>query len=125
MLHWPAPGSSGMSANYLQRVRTMGRKGLVGILLLIGVGLIVMPGAAAAQTIRRVSVASDGTQAENAGFQLYSYNPAVSADGRYVAFDSYAGNLVPNDTNNCANPGFPASSCRDIFVNDRVTGQTT
>jgi putative cell wall-binding protein/Tol biopolymer transport system component len=41
--------------------------------------------------------------------------PAVSNDGRYVAFQSYATNLVPNDTN-----GTP-----DIFVRDRWAGKTT
>ena len=35
--------------------------------------------------------------------------PSISADGRYVAFQSYATNLVPGDTN--AQP--------DIFVHDR------
>jgi Tol biopolymer transport system component len=58
----------------------------------------------------RVSVASNGTQGD--------YNsawPIISADGRYVAFVSYATNLVTWDTN-----GYP-----DIFVHDRRTGQTT
>jgi Tol biopolymer transport system component len=41
--------------------------------------------------------------------------PAISADGRYVAFDSWADDLVPNDTN----------GRRDIFVFDRLTGITT
>jgi Tol biopolymer transport system component len=41
--------------------------------------------------------------------------PSVSADGRYVAFDSMASNLVPDDTN-----GF-----MDVFVWDRATGTTT
>jgi len=41
-------------------------------------------------TTSRVSVASEGTQADG-----YSRNPALSADGRYVAFDSYSINLVP------------------------------
>ncbi len=35
-----------------------------------------------------------------------SYNPAISADGKSVAFESYATNLVPIDTNNV----------RDVFV---------
>jgi Tol biopolymer transport system component len=61
------------------------------------------------QTIR-VSVASDGTQANSE-----SHNPSFSADGRYVAFDSYASNLVPGDTNEKS----------DIFVHDQQTGQTT
>ncbi|MBL8767270.1 MAG: PD40 domain-containing protein [Planctomycetes bacterium] len=44
-----------------------------------------------------------------------SYGASLSANGRYVAFLSYAGNLVPGD------PG----GVRDAFVHDRVTGQTT
>ena len=43
-----------------------------------------------------------------------SENPSVSADGRYVAFQSSANNLVPNDTN-----GF-----QDIFVHDFQTCTT-
>jgi len=58
----------------------------------------------------RVSVASDGTEGDG-----HSGYPSISADGRYVAFESYATNLVPDDTN--AND--------DIFVHDRETGQTT
>lgn len=42
----------------------------------------------------RVSVASTGAQATGA-----STTPALSADGRYVAFVSAASNLVPGDTN--------------------------
>ncbi len=44
-----------------------------------------------------------------------SLEPAISADGRYVAFFSYATNLVALDTN--ARP--------DIFVRDRLSGTTT
>jgi Tol biopolymer transport system component len=58
----------------------------------------------------RVSVASDGTRANGS-----SFGPSISADGRYVAFKSYASNLVPADTNGVA----------DVFVHDRLTGQTT
>ena len=58
----------------------------------------------------RASAASDGTEANDA-----SSFPAVSADGRFVAFRSPATNLVANDTNNEL----------DIFVHDRQTGQTT
>jgi Tol biopolymer transport system component len=58
----------------------------------------------------RVSVASNGTQGNDE-----SYNPSLSADGRYVAFSSFANNLVSNDTN----------STLDIFVHDRQTGQTS
>lgn len=43
-----------------------------------------------------------------------SQRPSISADGRYVVFDSVATNLVEDDTN----------EVRDVFVFDRVTGQT-
>ena len=49
----------------------------------------------------RVSVASDGTQANGRSFR-----PSTSADGRFVAFESLATNLVAGDTN----------SSQDIFV---------
>ena len=58
----------------------------------------------------RVSVASDGTQGDgNVGA------PALSADGRFVAFESHATNLVAGETNTRA----------DVFVHDRSTGATT
>lgn len=58
---------------------------------------------------RRVSVASDGTQANG-----FSSLPAISANGQYVAFESFAGNLVSGDTNNK----------KDIFVHNLQTGIT-
>jgi Tol biopolymer transport system component len=60
-------------------------------------------------TTKRVSVASDGTQANFA-----STWPAISGNGRFVAFLSVARNLVPDDTNNA----------EDVFVHDRQTGMT-
>jgi Tol biopolymer transport system component len=57
----------------------------------------------------RVSLTSAGTQG-NQG----SYNPSISADGRYVAFWSWASNLVGEDTN----------GTWDVFVHDRITGET-
>ena len=59
--------------------------------------------------LEMVSVASDGTQAD-AGVS----SPALSADGRYVAFASGATNLVAGDTN----------GWMDVFVHDRQTGAT-
>jgi Tol biopolymer transport system component len=58
---------------------------------------------------RRVSVDSNGAQADSS-----SYESSISADGRYIAFASYATNLVSGDTN----------GVWDIFVHDRQTGMT-
>lgn len=43
-----------------------------------------------------------------------SQRPALSTNGRYIAYESWASDLVPNDTNNYS----------DIFVFDRGTGTT-
>ena len=58
----------------------------------------------------RVSVDSSGAQADNG-----SGAAAISSDGRFVAFYSYASNLVLGDTNEMV----------DVFVHDRQTGATT
>jgi Tol biopolymer transport system component len=58
----------------------------------------------------RVSVSSSGGQANG-----YSEFPAISADGRFVAFQSFASNLVAHDTNQMT----------DAFVRDLRTGRTT
>ncbi len=63
----------------------------------------------AAVALDRVSITSDGSQSDNSSFA-----PSLSADGRFVAFESNAGNLVPGDTNGTT----------DIFVHDRDTGET-
>jgi Tol biopolymer transport system component len=60
-------------------------------------------------TTKLISVANDGTQGNR-----NSKAPSISADGRYVAFKSYASNLVSGDTN----------GAQDIFVNDLQTGTT-
>lgn len=57
----------------------------------------------------RVSVDSSGVEANAA-----SVDPDISADGRYVVFESDATNLVADDTN----------SRMDVFVHDRQTGTT-
>lgn len=62
-----------------------------------------------AGTTTRVSVASDGGQANAA-----SSRPRLGADGRFVLFWSDASNLVPGDTN-----GVP-----DAFLRDLLTGVT-
>jgi Tol biopolymer transport system component len=62
----------------------------------------------------RVSVNSRGKQGTGDRTHNGSNGPSISADGRYVAFHSGASNLVPGDTNRTM----------DIFVHDRVTGNT-
>ena len=64
----------------------------------------------AAGTTRRVSVRTGGGQANSD-----SYFPAISGDGRYVAFQSSAANLVADDTNDKV----------DVYVRDRVAGTTS
>jgi Tol biopolymer transport system component len=59
----------------------------------------------------RVNVDSTGAQA-NGDTQI---DASISGDGRYVAFDSLATNLVPGDTN----------GVQDVFVRDRLLGTTT
>src|SRR5262249_9672345 len=69
------------------------------------------------QTTERVSVASDGTQSNRGTPEFIfvgSFNPGLSADGRFVAFQSTATNLVAGDTNDRF----------DVFVHDRETGTT-
>ena len=58
----------------------------------------------------RVSIASDGTQADGTSFG----GSDISGDGRYVAFTSDASNLVLGDTD----------ATRNAFVHDRNTGIT-
>ena len=62
-----------------------------------------------AGTTERVSVASSGTEGDGG-----SFDPSISADGRFVAFTSRATNLVSGDTN----------AEFDIFVHDRQAGTT-
>lgn len=58
---------------------------------------------------RLVSAARDGGPANGPSFQ-----PVLSADGRFVAFLSYANNLVSGDTNDSL----------DVFVRDTVSNTT-
>ena len=60
-------------------------------------------------TTQRVSLANGGFEANN-----FSWNHSISADGRYVVFESNADNLVPGDINNIT----------DIFIRDLVNGTT-
>ncbi|NIQ99395.1 MAG: hypothetical protein GTN78_04235, partial [Gemmatimonadales bacterium] len=70
---------------------------------------LVCGSASAIIMTERVSVSSAEAEADR-----QSEIGSVSSDGRYVAFDSRANNLVADDTN----------ADYDIFVRDRWTGTT-
>ena len=77
--------------------------------LLLGVGLM-LPTFAWSQSTTNVDVNSEGE-----GANRLSLRPAMSADGRYIAFESVATNLVTEDHNDRS----------DVFVHDRQTKLTT
>jgi Tol biopolymer transport system component len=60
--------------------------------------------------VSRVDVSSTGETAHGEGSTV----PSISADGRFVAFESHGDNLVPNDNN----------GVKDVFVHDRAVGTT-
>ena len=60
-------------------------------------------------TTERLSITTSGLQVSSTSFM-----PSISADGRYIAFHSFATNLVPGDTNGMG----------DIFVRDHQNGTT-
>jgi archaellum component FlaF (FlaF/FlaG flagellin family) len=62
-----------------------------------------------AGTTERVSLRTNGTQGNSSTTQT-----SISANGRWVAFSSFATNLVPGDTNGHF----------DVFIHDRQTGTT-
>lgn len=64
----------------------------------------------ASGTLERITHGVDGNSPD-----FGSIRPAISADGRRIAFQSSATNLVPGDTNGVS----------DIFLYDRDTRQTT
>ena len=63
-----------------------------------------------AGTTVRVNLTNTGAQVTFGS----SYQPSISSDGRFVAFQSYAATLIDSDTN----------SRPDIFVRDRQNGRT-
>ena len=71
------------------------------------------------RSTRRVSVSASGAEANGA-----SSSGSISGDGRTVAFDSFAPNLVAGDTN--AGPGCDRCvDAIDVFVRDLATEATT
>jgi hypothetical protein len=76
----------------------------VGLLLGLATVLAATSWAASMPATERVSVSSSGGQASGLSFE-----PALSGNGRLVAFQSLASDLVPGDTNGTV----------DVFVFDR------
>ena len=74
--------------------------------LLLATG-VACPAAAAPPPVTRVNVSTIGAQADG-----NAANPALSETGQYVAFSSYATNLVPG-----SNPGFA-----DVLLKDLSSG---
>ncbi|MFN0006963.1 MAG: TolB family protein [Planctomycetota bacterium] len=65
-------------------------------------------------TTERVSVATGGTEGDAYSGLILGSAPSVSPDGRFVAFNSFATNLVASDTNGSF----------DVFLRDRQNGTT-
>jgi len=96
------------------RLRWLGQSFSLAGLLVVS-ALMESPALAAA--VERISVSTTGEQGNaDSGYPGISFStgPCVSADGRFVAFESQASNLVPGDTNGAT----------DVFVRDRLTGLT-
>jgi dipeptidyl aminopeptidase/acylaminoacyl peptidase len=88
----------------MERFRRLG-KGLHYIALVATIFVAVSSTYAASTSL--VSITKEGIQGN-----WWSLYPAISADGRYVAFGSIASNFAPDDTN----------GREDVFVVDRTTG---
>ena len=91
--------------------QSMGMKGKALLILTLGLLFLIQGGGICwSQTTERVSVDSAGGNSDNG-----SNAPSISSDGRYVAFQSSATDLVPAGSNGLV----------QIFVRDRQTGTTT
>src|SRR5262245_49250477 len=106
--------SRGMVVHTVRSARPKARAGRVVVVLVLGVLAVPLGPAAAGATssgaeTQRASISSAGTEGDG-----NSYLPWISADGRSVAFTSFASNLVGGDTNGRS----------DAFVHDLSTGVT-
>jgi hypothetical protein len=83
-------------------------------LALIASFLVLSPAAESAMDETEL-ISIQPTEAGGLGADGVSFDPALSADGRYVAFESNAANLSSED-----NDAF-----RDVFLRDTQTGAIT
>src|SRR5688572_7853053 len=92
------------------------------LVLVLALAVVVQGPAARAQSagapVELVSVGIGGLSGnhDSGSDGLIPARGRISADGRYVVFESYASTLV------CSDNDF---STRDIFVRDRLTGRAT
>src|SRR5688572_24361555 len=92
----------------------MDRKSFATLAAMLASMLFVLAAPSPAQhATSRVSVSTAGVEGDKASAAIN--RPVVSGDGRHVAFESDATNLVRNDLNNST----------DVFVHDRQRGTTT
>lgn len=77
------------------------------------IAMLAITATASAQSVGLVSVRTDGTAGGNG--ESFDSQPSVSADGKFVAFQSLATNLT-------ANPD--ANNARDVYVRNRETNTT-
>ena len=99
------------TATRTRRIPVLGLQVIAGAMSQDGRYAVVEAGG----NVYRYSLHSRHVTRLTAKANSWSADPAVSADGRYVAFTSNASNLVPGDTNKLP----------DVFVRDVQTGKTT
>ncbi|MER7250206.1 hypothetical protein [Kribbella sp. NPDC000426] len=87
----------------------------VAVAAVVGGAVSVPAVAQRSNPIQLVSVTPAGSGGDGSSYAGTEKGLGVSAHGRYVAFSSYADDLVPGDTN----------GQRDVFVRDTMTGRTT
>ncbi|MFZ5562753.1 MAG: hypothetical protein ACOZBW_01775 [Thermodesulfobacteriota bacterium] len=93
----------------------MKTKPMVSVLVMALCGLLMLGGTALADTVVEGSATLESLHTNGTQGDSNSQHPSISADGRYIAFQSYATTLIGNDTN----------SASDIFLRDTAEGITT
>ena len=106
-------------------MRSLHSRWVLTVVIVVGVLSVDSPASAAGPggaerrpppgVISRVSVSLSGGSGDGDSMAGTEKGLSVSAGGRYVAFSSYASNLVASDTN----------GQRDVFVRDMWAGRTT
>lgn len=95
-------------------MRRLGRRWVVVWVFALSLAVFMAPVSRASESgtfgpVEQVTLTADGSLPNDSSLGF-----SVSVDGRFVAFGSYASNLVPGDTNNY----------QDVFVRDRQSHTT-